>query len=103
MPSDAQPPATPVGLSYQVLVPHGANLPPIHAHMLSHTAVSLLIDDGANPKAIQTFVGHSSITMTLGTYGHLMDYGGGALVESMERRREAHRNGDSSPTPKGRG
>jgi integrase len=68
-------------------------LRPVHAHLLRHSAVSLLVDDGANPKAIQAFVGHSTITMTLGVYGHLFDYGGQALADSMERRREAHRNG----------
>lgn len=73
-----------------------AGLPGVHSHMLRHTAVSLLIDDGANPKAIQAFVGHSNIQMTLGVYGHLFDYGGAALAESMERRREAHRNGTTA-------
>ena len=31
--------------------------------------------------------------MTLGTYARLFDYGGDALAASMERRRDAHRNG----------
>jgi integrase len=70
-----------------------AGIRPIHSHLLRHTAVSLLIDDGANPRAIQAFVGHANITETLGTYGHLFDYGGQALADSLERRREAHRNG----------
>lgn len=69
-----------------------AGLPPVHAHQLRHTAVSLLIDDGANPKAIQVFVGHARIEETLGTYGHLFDHGGDALAASMERRRQEHRN-----------
>ncbi len=70
-----------------------AGMRPVNAHQLRHTAVSLLIDDGANPLAIQAFVGHSDIKMTLGVYGHLFDYGGQALADSLERRREAHRNG----------
>lgn len=72
-----------------------AGMRPVNAHLLRHTAVSLLIDDGANPRAIQQFVGHSDIKMTLGVYGHLFDYGGQAFAESLERRREAHRNGAS--------
>jgi integrase len=68
-----------------------AGLRHVHSHMLRHTAVSLLIDDGANPKAIQAFVGHSRIQETLDTYGHLFDSGGSALAASMERRRQAHR------------
>jgi integrase len=64
-----------------------AGMRPVHAHLLRHTAVSLLIDDGVNPRAIQAFVGHSDIKMTLGVYGHLFPYGGQALADSMERRR----------------
>jgi integrase len=40
-----------------------------HAHSLRHTAVSLAIEAGANPKAIQAMVGHSDISMALGTLG----------------------------------
>lgn len=68
-----------------------AGLRPVNSHLLRHTAVSLLIEDGANPRAIQQFVGHTDIRMTLGTYGHLFPYGGQALAESMERRREAYK------------
>jgi integrase len=70
-----------------------AGLRPVHADAHRHTAGARLIDAGAKPKAIQAFVGHSSITMTLGVYGHLFDYGGQALADSMEARRTAHRNG----------
>jgi integrase len=68
---------------------------PIHPHLLRHTSVSLLIDDGANPRAIQVFAGHSNVQMTLQTYGHLFDSGGTALADSMERRREAYRSGNT--------
>jgi integrase len=70
-----------------------AGLTGVFSHRLRHTAVSLLIDDGANPKAIQAFVGHATIKETLQTYGHLFDYGGSALAASMERRRDEYRNG----------
>jgi len=63
----------------------------VFSHRFRHTAVALLIDDGASPKAIQAFCGHSKIGITLDTYGHLFDYGGVALAESMERRRQQHR------------
>jgi integrase len=72
---------------------HKAGLPPVHSHQLRHTAVSTLIDEGANAKQIQTYVGHATIGETLQTYGHLLDQSGDALAELMERRREAHRNG----------
>lgn len=72
-----------------------AGLPPVNSHQLRHTAVSLLVDAGANPRAIQSYVGHSDISMTLGTYGHLFDAGGSALAASMEGRRVAYRTGST--------
>jgi integrase len=59
----------------------------VNAHQLRHSAVSLLIDAGANPRAIQAFVGHTDIRMTLQTYGHLFDQGGEALAAIMESLR----------------
>lgn len=49
-----------------------AGLRHVPMHSLRHTAVSLLIEAGANPKQLQKMVGHSSISMTLDVYGHLM-------------------------------
>lgn len=40
-------------------------------HDLRHTYASLLIAAGEHPKVIQTRLGHSSITETMDTYGHL--------------------------------
>lgn len=45
---------------------------PITLHECRHTFASLLIDAGANPKATQTFMGHSKIQTTFDIYGHLM-------------------------------
>lgn len=71
-----------------------AGMRPVHAHLLRHTAVSLLIDSGANARAIQALIGHSDIKLTLGTYGHLFDTGGAALAASMEARRAQHAQRD---------
>jgi integrase len=49
-----------------------AGLPRIRFHDLRHTYASLLIDQGEYPKYIQAQLGHSSINMTMDTYGHLM-------------------------------
>jgi integrase len=49
-----------------------ALLVPITLHECRHTFASLLIDAGVNAKAIQTFMGHATIEMTFGQYGHLM-------------------------------
>jgi integrase len=49
-----------------------AKLEPITLHECRHTFGSLLIDAGANPKAIQEFMGHSKIQTTFDLYGHLL-------------------------------
>jgi integrase len=42
-------------------------------HDLRHTAASLLISLGANPKQIQERLGHSTIQLTFDRYGHLFE------------------------------
>ena len=49
-----------------------AHLRAITLHGCRHTFASLLIDSGANPKAIQIFMGHSNIQTTFDIYGHLL-------------------------------
>jgi Phage integrase family len=41
-------------------------------HECRHTLASLPIDAGANPEALQAFMGHSNIQITFDTYGHLL-------------------------------
>jgi hypothetical protein len=43
----------------------------VRFHDLRHTFVSLLIQKGVHPKYIQEQAGHSSIQVTMDTYGHL--------------------------------
>jgi integrase len=56
-------------------------------HSLRHAATSLFIEQGWNPKKIQTLLGHASITMTMDVYGHLFDSAEGdvAMFEKLER------------------
>ncbi len=49
-----------------------AELPKIRFHDLRHTYASLLIEQGENIKYIQNQLGHSSPTVTLNVYAHLM-------------------------------
>lgn len=51
-----------------------ADLHGLRFHDLRHTAVAIAIASGAarNPKALQVRMGHSTITMTLDRYGHLL-------------------------------
>jgi integrase len=57
-------------------------LTPISLHLCRHTFASLMIDSGANAKAIQEFIGHSKIQTTFDVYGHLLP---GSRDEVRER------------------
>lgn len=58
--------------------------PSLRLHDLRHTCVSLLIQLGAHPKAIQERLGHSSITVTMDVYGHLFPSVAEALTERLD-------------------
>jgi len=48
-----------------------AGLPDIRFHELRHTAATLLLSQGTNPKVVQEMLGHSRVSMTLDTYSHV--------------------------------
>ena len=50
-----------------------AGLPRTRTHALRHTAASLAIGAGADVKVLQRMLGHAQASMTLDTYGHLID------------------------------
>lgn len=50
-----------------------AGLPPLKIHEMRHTAASLAVQAGANVKAVQRMLGHSSAAMTLDVYADLFD------------------------------
>jgi integrase len=50
-----------------------AGLDRMTPHEARHTCASMLIASGLNAKAISTYMGHSSISITLDRYGHLME------------------------------
>ncbi len=49
-----------------------AGLPPMRFHDLRHSAASLLLAQGVSAKMVQEMLGHSNITLTLGTYSHII-------------------------------
>jgi len=49
-----------------------AGLERITLHEARHTFASLMIAAGVNAKALATYMGHSSVTITFDRYGHLM-------------------------------
>jgi len=69
-----------------------AGLAPIGLHEARHTCASIFIAAGVNLKALSTYLGHASITITLDRYGHLMpgsqDEAVGLVDSYLERAAE---------------
>jgi integrase len=49
-----------------------AGLPDMRFHDLRHSAATLLLAIGEHPKVVQERLGHSSITLTMDTYSHVV-------------------------------
>lgn len=58
--------------------------PRITAHDLRHTAASLAISAGANPKVVQRMLGHASAAMTLDVYADLFESDLDAVADRLE-------------------
>jgi integrase len=65
-----------------------AGLPMLRIHDLRHTAVSLAIDAGANPKVSQARAGHASSALHMDTYGHAYPAGDVDLARMLAEYRE---------------
>jgi integrase len=61
-----------------------AGLAPLRIHDLRHTAVSLWIANGADPKRVATLAGHTSVVVVLDRYGHLYPEQDDELMERLE-------------------
>ena len=57
--------------SFQPLLER-AGLPRMRFYDLRHTAATLLLSEGVHPKVVAERLGHSSITITLDTYSHVL-------------------------------
>jgi hypothetical protein len=65
-------------------------------HSLRHSADSLLIEAGANPKQLQKMIGHSSIRITFDVYGRLIPDsldGLAAALDAIDLPPEAEHSG----------
>ena len=77
-----------------------AGLEPVTLHDCRHTYAALMIAAGVNVKALSSYMGHSSITVTLDRYGHLMpgaEREAAALLDGFLEREKAA----SVPAPGG--
>jgi integrase len=63
---------------------HKAGLPRLRVHDLRHTTATLLLESGLHPKIVQDLLGHSSITLTLGTYSHVTPRLHGEAARTMQ-------------------
>ncbi len=61
-----------------------ADLPEIRFHDLRHTCATLLLSKGIHPKIVQEILGHSTISITLDTYSHLLPNMQSKAVSAME-------------------
>jgi integrase len=72
-----------------------AKLTAISPHECRHTFASLMIAAGVNAKALSTYMGHATISITIDKYGHLMpgneDEAAGLLDAYLERADTAAR------------
>jgi integrase len=73
----------------RALPPH---LHSLRFHDLRHTCASILISEGAHPKQISEWLGHSSITITLDRYGHLFPHLGQQLAQRLDTAYRASLN-----------
>jgi len=47
-------------------------VPRVRFHDLRHTAATLLLAQGVDPRTIMETLGHSQISLTLNTYSHVL-------------------------------
>jgi integrase len=53
-------------------------------HDLRHTCATLLLTKGAHPKVVSEMLGHSSISLTLDVYSHVIPGMGDVAALAME-------------------
>jgi integrase len=66
--------------------------PKVTPHDLRHTAASLAISGGANPKAVQTMLGHQSAVLTMDTYADLFPDDLELVSTALDKARQAALN-----------
>ena len=61
-----------------------AKLPHVRFHDLRHTAATLLLAQGVDPRTIMETLGHSQISLTLNTYSHVLPALQGQAAAKMD-------------------
>lgn len=55
-----------------ILEDEEASLPDIRFHDLRHSAATLLLSEGVQPKVMQEMLGHNTISITMDVYSRLL-------------------------------
>ena len=77
-----------------------AGLPHMPFHDLRHSAATILLSMGVNIKVVQELLGHSNISITLGTYAHLLP---SMQQEVVEKWDEEFGDGGDAVADEGKG
>lgn len=59
-------------------------LPNIRFHDLRHTTASLLLEKNVHPKIVSELLGHSTVTLTLNTYSHIINPMSSVAADAMD-------------------
>jgi integrase len=59
-------------------------LPNIRFHDLRHTIASLLLEKNVHPKIVSELLGHSTVTLTLNTYSHIINPMSSVAADAMD-------------------
>ena len=57
---------------FQAMLSAAPGVPRVRFHDLRHTAATLLLAQGVDPRTIMETLGHSQISLTLNTYSHVL-------------------------------
>ena len=68
-----------------------AGLPRMRFHDLRHTAATLLLGRGINPKIVSEMLGHSQIGITLGLYSHVTPHMQQQAADAMDAALDSYR------------
>lgn len=74
-----------------------AQLPDMRIYDLRHSAASILLALGENPKVVQERLGHRDVALTLNTYSHVVD----GLQQQATAKLESAFGGDRVHKPRG--
>ncbi|HLZ62342.1 MAG TPA: site-specific integrase [Ktedonosporobacter sp.] len=62
-----------------------AGLPDMRFHDLRHSAISIWLAMGINPKVVQELAGHSDIRITMNVYGHVFPGMHGRAMDDFDQ------------------